>query len=136
MNQSLVKFKYEVKIGSGASFLRGTEFGNRCDRLEEMVIYSKDFNSYEECQAGLDGVMVYLSKAEARAAKKSHVIVSRANPTIDKTDEKRLDTSNWDKYTLVRAYIADAEKLKSSQLAYHVLGQITSDHEIQVACQA
>lgn len=136
MEHSLVKFKYEVRIGTGACFLKSSKLGETFDRLEEMVIYSKPFNSYAECQQGLNGVMTYLSRAEAKAAKKSHVIVSKPNPMMDDSGKKHADLASWDKFTLVRAYVADSEKLKSSQLTYHVLGQIISDHEIQVAFQA
>lgn len=135
MDDSLVKFKYEVKIGQMSGFLKELKNSGKIPKLEEIAIYSEEFNSYKSCQESLNGLMLYLSTAEGQASKKNQVLVSKIHPNLDTSERKHADVSTWDDFTLIRAYVANAERLKHSELEFHIMGQIVADHEIEVACQ-
>lgn len=135
MQETLVKFTYDIKVGLGASMLQAGKFADALPSAGEMVITSKEFGTYEECEKSLSNVMAYLTHSESRATEKNHVIVTKVNPAIDNSGKQHADAGSWDKFTILRAYVADSEQLKKAQLHYHVFGQIRADHELTLANQ-
>lgn len=135
MDKSLIKFKYEVKIGNDSGFIAATKNEKQFDGIEEMVVYSKQFTSYAECRDGLTNVLIHLIKCES-ANKTNQVIVSQPHPNLENPEKiSRAPVEGWDNYTLLRQYIADPEKLKSAVLSYQIMGQISADHEIHLSSQ-
>jgi hypothetical protein len=123
-------YTYDIKIGHGADILKQGPFSLSFEKCGEMIITSKQFLSYDECEKSLSCLMSTLSYLEAKFSAKSHVIVTKLNPVLDATGKKHTDSDTWDKQTVLRAYIADAEALKGSKLNYHVSGQIKVDQII------
>lgn len=125
-------FSYNVRVGHGAEMLRGKIYADVIPNCGEMLISSKEFDSYEECETSLSNLMAHLTRFETRSSNKNHVLVSKINPELDTSGKKHMDASSWDRYTLMRTYIADSEELKNATLRYHVMGQIRSDRDVSV----
>ena len=135
MQDPHVKFMYDIKIGVGANLLQVGKLADVLPHAGEMVITSKEFATYEECEKSLSSVMTFLAHSESRATEKNHVIVTKVNPAIDDSGKLHADTGSWDKFTILRAYVADSEQLKKAQLHYHVFGQIRTNYELTLAKQ-
>ncbi len=123
-------FNYDVKIGYGADILKTGPLSKSFANCGELIITSKPFPDYESCQKSLSDLMSALSFIETKYSTKGHVIVTKVNPILDNSGKKHPDADTWDKFTVMRSYIADAEELKKSTLNYHVLGQIRVDQVI------
>ena len=121
-------FTYSIKVEEGASILKSGEF-SAFKNAKEVLIASNKFPTYEECERAMSGVMTFLSYHEAKSAGRDHVIVSKLNPIIDENANK-AEPSTWDKHTILRAYVADAESLKGAKLLYTVQGHIHVDKEL------
>lgn len=125
-----VKFQYDIKISSGTEFIKHSQIGDNIPNANEMIILSHYFSNYDECQRSLKDVLGFLSRSESSATSKNFVIVTKVNPLIDATEKLHRDASTWDRFTIMRAYVADSQKLKDSKLQFSILGQIKADHEI------
>lgn len=132
--ESMVKFKYQIRAGANSAFA-SKQIANTFPDVEEILIESDEYNSYSSCLDDLNGALANISRIETDLSKKNHVIVSKANPQLDKDPKSHKDLSSWDDYTLVRIYLADAERLKHSEILFNIGGQILSDHELSVAIQ-
>jgi len=127
---SPANFNYDVKIGHGADILKTGPLSQSFANCGEIVITSKPFVDYAECEKTLSNLMTALTFIETKYSTKGHVIVTKLNPILDTTGKKHHDADSWDKYTVMRSYVANAEELKKSTLNYHVLGQIRVDQMI------
>jgi len=123
-------FNYDVKIGHGSDILKSGPLSQSLANCGEVIITSKAYSSYNECEKSMSSLMSALSYIESKFSTKSKVIVQKLNPILDNSGKKHVDADSWDKFTVMRAYVADAEELKKSTLEYHVLGQIRVDQII------
>jgi len=123
-------FNYDVKIGYGADILKTGPLSLSFANCGEIVITSKPFVDYAECEKTLSSLMSALTFIETKYSAKGHVILTRLNPILDTSGKKHHDADTWDKFTVMRSYVANAEELKKSTLNYHVLGQIRVDQMI------
>jgi len=123
-------FNYDVKIGHGADILKTGPLGKGLVNCGEIVITSRSFTDYAECEKTLSNLMSALSFIETKCSSQGHVIVTKLNPILDTTGKKHNDADSWDKFTVMRSYVANADELKKSTLNYHVLGQIRVDQMI------
>jgi hypothetical protein len=126
-------FNYDVKIGYGADILKSGPLGQGFANCGEIVITSQPFTDYAECEKILTSLMSALSYIETKFSTQGHVIVTRLNPMLDTSGKKYHDAGTWDKFTVMRSYIANSEELKKSTLNYHVLGQIRVDQMLIAA---
>jgi hypothetical protein len=118
-------FTYAVKIIDGSPFFASETIKNLFPSAREMVITSKPFNNYDECYEKLLSLLDALTTASSTTSKKNYVIVSRINPSLDKTGEtKSIEGETWDDLTLIKAYVANADALKKSELRYTIIGAI------------
>ena len=122
-------FVYVVRVGHGAGMLRTGQYKEALPNCGEIMISSKQFQSYEECEKNLNNLMVALTRFEAKSSDKNFVIVSKVNPVLDQSGREHRDAASWEKNTIMRAYIADSDELKKSTLKYHVMGQISANRE-------
>jgi hypothetical protein len=125
-----VNFNYDVKIGHGADILKTGPLGQGLANCGEIVITSKPFSNYADCEKTLSSLMSALSFIETKFSAQGHVIVNKLNPLLDTSGKKHSDADQWDKFTIMRSYVANADELKKSTLNYHVLGQIRVDQMI------
>jgi len=123
-------FNYDVKIGYGADILKTGPLSQSFANCGEIIITSKPFSDYAECERTLSNLMSKLSFIETKFSTRGHVIVTKVNPLLDTTGKRHPDADTWDKFTVMRSYVADAEELKKATLNYHVLGQIRVDQVI------
>ncbi len=123
-------FNYDVKIGYGADILKTGPLSKSFANCGELIITSKPFSDYEACEKSLSNLMSALSFIETKYSTKSHVIVTKVNPILDTSGKVHPDANTWDKFTVMRSYVADSEELKKATLNYHVLGQIRVDQMI------
>ncbi len=120
------QFKYSAKIVQGSSILESEKVRSFFPRCGEMIITSKEFSTFEECEKNLSGLLSLLSAEASRESDKNQVIVSRLNPQIDSSGQsKPITGESWDQSTVLKVYVADAEALKQSQLIYSVMSAIT-----------
>jgi hypothetical protein len=119
-----LSFEYHVNITAGANSLKAGPFANGMPGCGEIMIASKVFPTYEECEQNLHGLLGTLSIVEASLSDKNFVIVTKTNPNLDTSGKKHADADTWDARTMMRAYVADADALKEKYLKYHVIGNI------------
>jgi len=119
-------FSYNVKVGRAASMLRAGPYKTKIPNCGEINISSRPFETYEECEKSLNGLMMTLTRVEGKSADKNMVIVSKVNPALDESGKKHADAASWDEHTILRVYVADPEELKKATLKYHIVGQIKS----------
>lgn len=125
-------YNYDVRISHGSDILKSGAFAESFMNCGEMLISSKPYAEYAECERALNGLMSSLSHLQTKLSDKNHVIVTKVNPLLDASGKRRLDAdaNTWDTFTVMRAYIADAKALKETDLKFHVLGQIKVDQVI------
>ena len=123
-------FNYSVKIGHGSDILKSGPLSQSFQNCAEINITSKVYQEYSECEKNLTTLMAALSSIESKFSAKDHVIVTKLNPILDQSGKVHADADTWDKTTIVRLYVANAEELKQATLSYHVLGQISVDQMI------
>lgn len=123
-------FAYTVRVGSGADLLRAGIYPVVLPNCGEIIINSHEFASFEECEKNLNSLMTVLTRHEASASDKNLVVVSKIHPQLDTSGRKHADANTWDKFTIMRAYVADSDELKNSTLKYHVMGQIRTNRDI------
>jgi hypothetical protein len=117
-------YTYDIKINKGSDLFEHEPFSAVIPNCAEMVIKSKEFSTYAECESSFSQLLNALSTAETTFTSRNNVIVTRVNPNLDVSGKKRDDEAGWDKLTVMRAFVADAEVLKSSQIKYDIYGQI------------
>lgn len=110
--------------------LHAGTFKTKIPNCGEMNISSKAFDTYEECEKSLNGLMTTLTRIEGKAADRNMVIVSKINPVLDQSGKKHADAASWDEFTILRVYVADSDELKKATLKYHIVGQIRSTLEV------
>lgn len=126
----MATFVYSIRVGHGAKLLKDGIYSVAFPNCGEMMINSKEFSSYEECEKNLNNLMMLLSRHEASAGDKNLVVVSKVNPLLDTSGRKHADAGTWDRFTIIRSYVADSDELKKSTLKYHVMGQISANLEV------
>jgi hypothetical protein len=95
----------------------------------DMVISSKKFGSYEECATALTQLLSVLGTTEAQISNKNFVIVTKTNPLFSTTEAPKND-EEWDRLTIMRAYVADVDVLQTQQqLNYSIVGQLRISQE-------
>lgn len=120
-----IKYSYDVKISNTSPIFQTGIIGHTFDNCGEIKIESKIFESYEDCQNQLSSLMGTLSLTEARLSKKNFIIASKINPTHAK--EKIEDGEQWDKFCIVKVYIAEADELKQDKLIFNISANIKID---------
>lgn len=121
-------YTYNVRIKQGAEIVSTGPLAAVLPSCNEISISSKPFKTYELCEKSLSNLLASLSTAEAKVSAKNFVIVTKLNPLLQ---EKPLVDPEWDKNTVLRAYIADSTVLKEqSSLKYSMMGQILVSQEI------
>jgi hypothetical protein len=122
------KYFYDIKIGKDANMLKTGIFANVLKNCGEVIINSKSFESYSECEKILSKLLSSLSTIEARASNKSFVIFTKINPILENSSSASVES--WDRQTVLKAYVAESEALKKSQLDFHISGQVRVDQVI------
>lgn len=128
--ESTINFSYNIQIGRGANMLRNGAYKEFVPNCGQVVISSKSFSSYADCERAMNGLLTTLTRIEGRDSERNFVIVSKVNPVLDTSGKKHADATSWDRHTISRAYMADSEELKNAILKYHVLAQIRSDLDV------
>ena len=131
---SMVKFKYEIKVGSNSGFVALLKNDRKIPKVDEVEIYSREFDTFSEAQDNMSRALSYFANIEGRSSGKNYVVMCKSNPELT-PDQQQQDAHSWNEFTLLRMYIADADRLKSAELAFDIFGQIVADHEISVATQ-
>ena len=127
----MTTFNYHVKIIKGSPVLQTESFQDVFPSCGEVVITSRQFESFEQCEGHLSQLLAMLSATSTHVSEKNHVIVSRINPKMDTSGKVQpLSGETWDSHTIMRAYIADAEALKKSELLFNVVSAITTDANV------
>lgn len=120
------QFNYVVKIVESSPILADGALDLMFPRAGEMVITSKPFQDYIECHEKMLGLLGMLTTASTSVSDKNYVIVSRINPEMDETKQtKPVEGEQWDDFTLMKSYVANAEALKQSELRYTIISTIT-----------
>ena len=124
-------YVYDVRITSGSEILRSGPFALAIPKCGEMIISSNIFTDFDLCEKTMSNLLSQLSQVQANYSDKSHVIVTKMNPLLDMSENKKADTEAWDSFTVMRAYVAETEALKNaSTLKYSVIGQIKVNQQI------
>lgn len=110
--------------------LHAGAFKTKIPNCGEMIITSKFFDTYEDCEKSLSGLMTTLTRIECKAADQNMVIVSKINPVLDTSNKPHADAGTWDENTILRIYVADSEELKKATLKYHIVGQIKTSVDV------
>jgi hypothetical protein len=121
-----IHYTYDVKIAQGSELLREEMLGEHFPSIGELVVTSRLFDDYEVCEKAFTGLLSVLCAANTQATKKNHVIVTKSNP-IHAEGAVVHPEENWDKYTVMRAFVADAEALQAKTLKFNIIGQIKVD---------
>lgn len=113
------QFTYTVRF---AGDLRDLVRGPMIEALEntsELVITSGEFTDYDGCIAAVSRLLSSLSSALSQKNGRAYVIVSKKNPIFDDENVELESTDGWDRFTVLRLYVADSEILKQqSTLTY------------------
>ena len=113
MTASLQKFKYVVRVTTPLTQLVQDEsMAKALDNADELMVVSNNFGNYDECITIASRLLSSLSVAAAKNNEKSYVIVSKKNPSMIEEDAASESAEQWDKFTVLRLYLADAEVLK------------------------
>jgi hypothetical protein len=123
-------YNYDVKIGYGADLIKSGPLSKSFENCGEILITSKAYHDYHDCERSLSDLMSTLTHIESKLSLKQHVIFTKINPILDENRAQRNDLEAWDRHTVLRAYIAEAEALKKATLTFHVFGQIRVDQLI------
>lgn len=115
-------YSYNVRISANADVLKSGELAERLPNCGEVLVVSKKFDTYDNCESALSALLSSLTKSTTQISKKNHVVVTMLNPTLNGKEIK--EGEEWEVSVLLKAYIADAEALKKSFLTTHVVGQI------------
>ena len=122
-------YTYGVNITASAAVLRAGALAVVIPGAGVVNLKSKPYTDLKECEADLSTLMSALGTAESQLSARPHVIVTKVNPLIDA--DSKDSPKDWDKLTVLRAYIADAKELKEhTRLKYAVTGRINVDREI------
>ena len=125
-----LNFQYDIKLVNGSELLKDRLFGACFPGIGEMIVASKTFNDYTECEKAFTGLLAVLASLSTQLTEKNYVIVTKANPDYSAKPEDAGTINGeapWDKSTLMRAYVADADALKQKQLVFGVMGHIKID---------
>jgi hypothetical protein len=57
-------------------------------------------------------------------------VVTKLNPILDPSGKMPIKGEEWDHYTVMRAYVADADELKKTNLKFSMMAQIRVDQVI------
>jgi hypothetical protein len=123
-------YTYDLKIGLGADLLTSGAFSEALPNCGEIVVTSKNFGDYETCERHLTGLLTTLTQAENSIGGKNHVVVTKLNPILDPSGKMPIKGEEWDHYTVMRAYVADADELKKTNLKFSMMAQIRVDQVI------
>lgn len=121
-----IQYTYDVKIATGSELLDEQMLGEHFPSIGELVVTSRRFDDYAVCEKAFTSLLSVLCAANTQATKKNHVIVTKNNP-IHIEGAPVPSEENWDKYTVVRAFIADAQELQKQMLKFNIVGQIKVD---------
>lgn len=119
-----VKYLYYFKVYENAKFL-SAGYMTDIEKCAQMIMTSKSFSAYAECFKNLSQLIYDFASTESALSGGNYVIVSKINPAFG----GRIDESEiWDKTTMVKLYVANADLLKSSkQIVYCAIGEIRVD---------
>lgn len=125
----MLQYSYDVKINAGAHMLKHGNFATAFPQCGEILISSKKFNDLAQCKVALDGLLSSLSAHERQYSDTNLVIVTKTNPLHLQEASSYVEGENWEDITVMRAYIADAARLKKSELKFDMYAQIkTTDY--------
>lgn len=117
-----VKYSYIVVITADSDILKDGPFGNAIPNVNEMIVSSKVFDNFNECEQAYGRIMNHLAKVQSAISGRNHVIMSKRNPSYDESGEVKETTEVWDKLTIYKSYVADFLELKQSRLKSDVIG--------------
>ena len=123
-------YRYTVKIMDTAFMLKSKTITEDFPACNEILISSNPFMTLQECDAEMGKLLVDLAGEETEISKNDHVIISQLNPVLGPACDDVAEKQLWDKFTVARAFCADAAQLKKSSLKYNIVGQITVNQEI------
>jgi len=119
-----LNYSYDVRITRGSNILSTGPLSNALPNCGEMIITSKIFDEYMQCEQSLSSLLSNLTRHQTMLSDVNHVIVTKRNPNHHKTDKPDPEAADWDNATLLRAYVAEAAALKKAELRYNIIGQI------------
>lgn len=114
------QFNYTVRMAGDLQAIVQGPMVAALENTGELVVSSGEFNDYDSCINAVSRLLSSLSAAVTQKNGRSYVIVSKKNPIFDDSpDEPDLSTEGWDRLTVLRLYVADAEVLKQqSTISY------------------
>lgn len=117
-----LNYLYDVRVSSSSNIFSSGAMNSSIPGGNEMVISSKCYASYEECAQALTQLMAVLASTEAQIVGKNYAIVTKTNPLFS---GQKADNETWDKMIVLKAFVADAEELKTSnKLTFDIVGQL------------
>jgi hypothetical protein len=120
----MLQYSYDIKINSGAGLLNLPTFAEACPYVNEMLITSKQYENLVDCEKDMNSVLAVLNAAERLHKNKPRVILVKINPLHSQEPAIYDPKEQWDDFTVMKCFIADAERLKKSELQYEVFSQI------------
>lgn len=119
MTSPLEEFTYTVRMAGDLQSLVQGRMVAAMENTGELVVSSGNFESYDGCINAVSRLLSSLSSAVTEKSGRAYVIVSKKNPAFDDDVEEPTMAEGWDRFTVLRLYVADAEVLKEkSTLTY------------------
>jgi hypothetical protein len=117
-------FTYEIRVARDSSVIRSGPLSESLQNCGELIITSKEFKNYTDCEKKFNNLISALSYIESNEGDKDYVLITRPNPMKSAADKMQ----EWDVYVVSRTFVADANSLvKKSDLTYNIFGQINAD---------
>ncbi len=130
--EDISNFSYQIRMGLDAAFMKTGMVGYVMPNCGEIVINSKLYTDFDVCEKQMSSLLSMLSIYESTHLVKNYVIVSRINPILNADAINDVESDSWDNFTVMRAYVADAELLTDSQLLYNITAQIKSSGNLKL----
>lgn len=113
------QFTYTVKMSGDLRLLVKDDMADIMDNTHELVISSGIFIDYEACIDAVSRLLSGLSLAVSLKNGRQYVIVTKKNPLFESEPAEPNETG-WDRFTILRLYVADAEILKEQSKLSHL----------------
>ena len=120
------KYAYDLKINSEAQLLKNGGFPIAFPNCGEVLVTSQEYEELIECETALSKLMSVLASLENKHANVPHVIMLKVNPLYSNPQPENIESENWEEFTIMKAFIADAQLLKNSVLKFNTFAQIRS----------
>lgn len=105
--------------------MRESKISQTLTGVADVIISSREFMVYEECESSALEVISFLASEQLRCSGINCLVMSKKNEKMGLSNSVKIDDGlPWDDNTMLRYYLADADSLKKHTLNYYVLGQI------------